>query len=130
MTKSEQMARVRSRDTSPEMRLRKELSDRGVRYRLHRGDLTGSPDLYVGRLTLAVFVNGFFWHGHQCSRGRRPKSNEEFWSAKIDRNQERDAQAIRGLGCLGIESVTIWTCEISECGETAERIATRYKESA
>lgn len=130
MTKSEQMARVRSRDTEPELRLRKELTDRGVRYRLHRHDLPGSPDFFVGRLKLAVFVNGCFWHGHQCSRGRRPKSNEVFWDAKIDRNRERDAQAIRGLECLGIESVIIWTCEISKFGETAERIAARYKESA
>ena len=130
MTKSEQMARVRSRDTAPEMRLRKELSKRGVRYRLHRDDLPGSPDVYIGRLRLAVFVNGCFWHGHECSRGRRPKSNEGFWNAKIDRNRERDSEAIRALEGLGIEILTLWTCGISDCGLKAERIAARYKETA
>lgn len=126
MTKSEQMARVRSRNTAPELRLRKELWKRGVHYRLHRSDLPGSPDVYVGRLRLAVFVNGCFWHGHKCSRGKRPTSNEQFWNAKIERNCNRDTDAIRSLERLGIESLTLWTCDILDFGTMAERIATRY----
>jgi DNA mismatch endonuclease (patch repair protein) len=126
MTKSEQMARVRSRDTAPEMLLRKALSQRGVRYRLHRKDIPGKPDVYIGRLRLAIFVNGCFWHGHDCRRGRRPATNALFWNAKIERNRERDAEVLQRLSELGIEAVTLWLCRLTEFDKRAERISKRY----
>lgn len=126
-TKSEQMASVRSRDTGPELALRSLLTQRGVRYRLHRKDLPGRPDVYVPRLHLALFVNGCFWHGHDCSRGRRPATNVEFWDAKIARNIERDAAARRALMDRGIEARVLWTCCANEFERVADEIAEHYR---
>jgi DNA mismatch endonuclease (patch repair protein) len=127
MNKSEQMARVRSRDTEPELRLRRELSHRGVRYRLHRKDLPGKPDVYIGRLRLAIFVNGCFWHGHDCSRGKRPATNTAFWNAKIDRNRDRDLRVGRELAERGIESLTLWQCALRDWDVVAASVADRYR---
>lgn len=126
MNKSEQMARVRSRDTAPELFVRRALSRLGVRYRLHPKGLPGTPDVYVGRLRLAIFVNGCFWHGHECPRGKRPSTNTEFWNAKIERNRARDAQVVRELAEQGIESLTVWQCVMRECDAIAAAIALRY----
>lgn len=127
LTKSEQMSRVHSRDTKPEMVLRKALSVRGVRYRLHRRDLPGTPDLYIGRLRLAVFVNGCFWHGHDCPRGKMPSSNVEFWHTKIEKNKARDEQTKTALDTLGIESLILWTCRIGQFDQAVENITRRYR---
>jgi len=126
VTKSEQMARVRSRDTEPEIAIRRLLTERGIRYRLHRKDLPGKPDVYVGRLRLAIFVNGCFWHGHDCPRGKRPVTNTEFWNTKIDRNVERDASTFGALHDRGIEAVVLWTCATASYASTADQIAKRY----
>jgi DNA mismatch endonuclease (patch repair protein) len=120
------MSRVRTRDTEPELRLRRELYKQGVRYRLHRKDLPGTPDIYVPRLRLAIFVNGCFWHGHNCTRGRRPSSNTDFWNTKIDRNRVRDVQVERALGTLGIEFMAVWQCTVREFDSIASAIAKRY----
>lgn len=85
--------------------------------------------LYIARLRLAIFVNGCFWHGHECSRGKMPKSNKTFWDNKIERNRERDANAIHDLEHLGVATLIIRTCNISDRGPTAERIASRYREA-
>ena len=127
LTKSEQMARVHSRDTKPEMLVRKALSERGVRYRLHRRDIPGKPDVYIGRLRLAVFVNGCFWHGHDCRRGKAPSSNVAFWREKIEKNKVRDERTKAALDELGIESLILWTCRIGDFVAAAERIAQRYQ---
>lgn len=127
MNKSEQMARVRSRGTAPEIAVRKALSRVGVRYRLHRKDLPGTPDVYVGRLRLAIFVNGCFWHGHDCPRGKRPATNADFWYAKIERNRERDATVTRELAERGIESLTVWQCDLRYCDAVASTVAERYR---
>jgi DNA mismatch endonuclease (patch repair protein) len=111
LSKSEQMARVHSRDTKPEMLLRKALSERGVRYRLHRKDIPGTPDVYIPRLHLAVFVNGCFWHGHDC-----------------EKNRARDERTQAALGELGLEHLILWTCRIGEFVAAAEHIAQRYRE--
>jgi len=126
LTKSEQMARVRSRDTFPERALRAALTRLGVRYRLHRKQLPGTPDIYISRVRLAIFVNGCFWHGHDCLRGRSPATNVVFWTAKIDRNVERDADAVNRLRGLGIHSATVWQCEIGACDAFARRVANHY----
>jgi DNA mismatch endonuclease (patch repair protein) len=126
MNKSEQMSRVRSCGTQPELYLRRALWKRGVRYRLHRKDLPGRPDLYVARLRLAIFVNGCFWHGHDCPRGRRPSTNITFWNAKINRNRDRDLENIRILCERGIVSLTLWTCWLKDFDRFADEIELRY----
>lgn len=126
-SKSEQMSRVRSRDTGPERLMRQELSQRGVHYRLHRRDLPGRPDIYIGRLHLAIFINGCFWHGHTCRRGKRPASNVQFWDAKIARNMERDAAALRALAERGITTLVVWTCAIGDFSTIATRVARQYR---
>jgi len=126
LSKSEQMARVRSRDTRPEKLVRSILSNLGVRYRLHRKELPGRPDIYISRLRLAVFVNGCFWHNHDCARGRKPKTNVKFWHKKIRRNRARDRKALEGLRSIGVTAVTLWTCEYPKFEPLCRRIARHY----
>lgn len=130
LPKGEQMRRIRSRDTAPERVVRSMLASLGVRYRLQRRDLPGKPDLYVPRLHLAIFVNGCFWHGHDCPRGKRPASNAVFWNDKIDKNQARDERTKAALDALGIESLIVWTCRINDFAREAEEIARRYRSNA
>ncbi len=124
------MARVRSRDTQPELALRSLLSRCGLRYRLHRKDLPGKPDIYIGRLRLAIFVNGCFWHGHDCPRAKLPSSNAAFWQEKIGRNRERDARSIRELGSRGIDALTLWQCTMRDWEGAARRLTAEYQKGA
>jgi DNA mismatch endonuclease (patch repair protein) len=121
------MARVRSRDTQPELLVRRLLSGQGVRYRLHRKDLPGRPDIYLGRLRLAVFVNGCFWHGHKCRRGRRPKSNVEFWNEKINRNIARDRRTVKDLRTHDVSPLILWLCRADDFPRVCKDIARRYR---
>ena len=109
------MRRVRARDTTPELAVRKLLTRMGLRYRLHRKDLPGSPDVaMIGRKT-AIFVHGCFWHGHDCRRGaRQPKANADYWIAKIARNRARDAASIVALEAMGWRAVVVWECELKD----------------
>ena len=127
LTKSEQMACVASKHTQPELFVRRALWRLGVRYHLHRKDLPGCPDLYVPRLRLAVFVNGCFWHGHDCSKGRAPKSNVAFWRSKLDRNIERDTRALSSLSERKVESLVVWACELGTFDRCARDIQSRYQ---
>lgn len=106
------MRAVKSTDTTPEMIVRRLVHGLGYRYRLQRNDLPGKPDLtFVGRRKI-VMVNGCFWHGHDCTRGaRQPKSNSDYWKAKIGRNVARDAVNLAALQQLGWDVLTIWECE-------------------
>ena len=109
------MARVRGRDTGPELAVRRLLTRQGVRYRLHRADLPGRPDMALGPRRLAIFVHGCFWHGHDCPRGaRKPKQNAAFWEAKLARNVARDAGNIDTLAALGWRSLVVWECELRD----------------
>lgn len=106
------MRAVRSKDTAPEMLVRKLLHAAGYRFRLHRKDLPGSPDLAFPGRRKVIFVHGCFWHGHQCKRGnRQPKANAEYWLAKIARNQARDQKAITALNAEGWGSMIVWECQ-------------------
>ena len=118
------MARVRGKDTGPELKLRRLLTDLGLRYRLHRRDLPGCPDVaFIGRRT-AVFVHGCFWHGHDCRRGARaPKQNGAYWSAKIARNRARDGEVAARLGALGWRRLVVWECELRDEGALRARLA-------
>ena len=109
------MARVKAKDTRPEMKVRKALTGLGARYRLHRKDLPGSPDIVLPGRRLAIFVHGCFWHGHDCARGARvPKANRDYWVAKVGRNRARDAASRAALAALGWRVETIWECDLKD----------------
>jgi DNA mismatch endonuclease, patch repair protein len=107
------MQAVKSKNTGPEMEVRRLLHAAGYRYRLHRRDLPGSPDLvFVGRRKV-IFVHGCFWHGHNCERGARiPKTNAEYWIEKVARNRGRDEIVLKQLQIEGWESLTLWECQL------------------
>ena len=108
------MASVRSANTKPEWTVRRTLFAAGFRYRLHRRDLPGSPDLVLSGLRAVVFVHGCFWHGHDCRRGARmPATNVEYWQQKIGRNRKRDRKNARLLRAQGWSVYTIWECKAS-----------------
>jgi len=104
------MAAVRGKDTGPERAVRAALFSAGYRYRLHRRNLPGSPDIVLPRHRTVVFVHGCFWHGHDCARGRRPASNVAFWNAKLDRNLARDRANRAALEGAGWTVAIIWEC--------------------
>ena len=114
MTRSEMMSRVRSKDTKPEIAVRSALHRAGLRFRLHRRDLPGTPDIVLPSHGIIVMVNGCFWHGHACGRSRTPKTNTEFWSSKITRNMERDVRVLNDLRDLGWKCVVVWECKIDD----------------
>ena len=105
------MAAIHSKDTKPEMIVRKGLWSRGFRYRLNSPKLPGHPDLVLKKYRTCIFVNGCFWHGHEgCCK--IPNTNREFWVAKIKRNQERDIETQKRLAEMGWHCITIWECEL------------------
>jgi DNA mismatch endonuclease (patch repair protein) len=115
--RSEIMRAVKSRDTNPEMIVRRLVHRLGYRYRLHRQDLPGKPDLTFPGRRKVVFMHGCFWHGHDCARGARvPKNNRDYWTAKIARNQARDANECERLRAMGWSVLTVWECEIKDLG--------------
>lgn len=118
------MARVRGRDTKPELIVRRLLHALGYRYRLTLSSLPGRPDIAFTRRRAAIFVHGCFWHGHDCARGARaPKANAAYWSAKIARNRARDARVTGELAALGWRSLTVWECELRDRTALRERLA-------
>ena len=109
------MRRVKGRDTTPELKVRRALTRLGARYRLHRKDLPGAPDIVLPGRRLAVFVHGCFWHGHDCARGaREPKANAEYWRGKIGRNRTRDAANQARLAELGWRAEVLWECDLKD----------------
>ena len=123
LNRSAIMRAVRSKNTSPELKVRKLLRPIASGYRLHRGDVPGNPDIaYIGR-KLAIFVHGCFWHGHDCKRGARaPKSNAEYWRAKIARNRARDADHRKALQQAGWRALVIWECELPQADKVERRL--------
>lgn len=107
------MSRVRGKNTAPELAVRRALHAAGYRYRIHRKDLSGRPDIVLPRYRIVVFVHGCFWHGHSCKRGKLPQTNESFWEGKIARNRQRDDEATSTLTRDGWEVVTIWQCDLN-----------------
>ena len=106
------MSKVRSRNSMPELYVRRMVWGEGFRYRLHVKKLPGTPDLTLTKYRLAVFVHGCFWHQHSCPRAKRPASNRGYWDRKLDGNLERDARHRARLEELGWQVVTIWECEL------------------
>ncbi|MDB5475420.1 MAG: G:T-mismatch repair endonuclease [Phenylobacterium sp.] len=118
------MRRVKGRDTGPELAVRRALTAFGARYRLHRKDLPGKPDIVMPGRRLALFVHGCFWHGHDCPRGARvPKANRDYWVGKVARNRARDATSRAALEALGWRVETIWECELKDAAALRERLA-------
>jgi len=117
------MARVKGRDTAPELKARRLLRAMGLGYRLHRKDLPGAPDIVLPRAKVAVFVHGCFWHGHDCARGARiPKQNRDYWTAKIGRNRARDLKTGAALQALGWRPLILWECEMKDEASLRARI--------
>ena len=117
------MRRVKGRDTSPERTVRRALTALGARYRLHRKDLPGSPDIVMPGRRLALFVHGCFWHGHDCARGARvPKANRDYWTGKVARNRARDARVRAALEAQGWRVETLWECELKDEPALRERL--------
>jgi DNA mismatch endonuclease (patch repair protein) len=109
------MQAVKSKDTAPELLVRSLAHRMGYRFRLHRKDLPGKPDLVFPGRRKAIFVHGCFWHGHDCARGARvPKENRAYWLKKISRNRERDHASMAGLTDLGWKIKVIWECELKD----------------
>lgn len=112
-TRSRTMRAVKGKDTTPELIVRRMVHAMGYRFRLHRKDLPGKPDLVFPKFRKAIFVHGCFWHGHDCARGARiPKANAEYWRSKITRNGLRDTANIVALKSLGWRTAIIWECEL------------------
>jgi DNA mismatch endonuclease (patch repair protein) len=122
--RSANMARIRSSNTKPEMLVRRMVHGLGYRYRLHRRDLPGKPDLVFVARKKIIFVHGCYWHGHGCRvGGTGAKSNQDYWGPKIAGNKVRDAAAVAALGGLGWKILVIWECETRD----GTRLATRLR---
>ncbi|RQS61183.1 very short patch repair endonuclease [Burkholderia sp. Bp8984] len=129
--RSERMARIRGKDTFPELTLRKILHRMGFRYRLHNKKIPGRPDIVLPKLRSVVFVHGCFWHRHEgCRIATLPKSNTQFWIEKFERNMARDARVKIELEDLGWRVFIVWECELSSAAkalETGEHLAKELK---
>lgn len=106
------MSRIRSKDTKPEMLIRRGLHARGLRYRLHGAAIPGKPDMVFSKHRAVVFVHGCFWHGHGCSLFRWPQTRAEFWKTKITRNMERDRTVRSALTAAGWRTIVVWECAL------------------
>lgn len=122
------MSRVRGKHTTPEMRVRRAAHSLGLRFRLHRKDLPGKPDLVFPKHRLALFVHGCFWHRHSgCPKASTPKSNASYWLEKFGQNAARDAQIVELLTSLGWTVSTIWECETKIPEVLAERLRETFR---
>jgi DNA mismatch endonuclease (patch repair protein) len=118
------MRAVKSNDTSVELAVRRIAHNLGYRYRLHRRDLPGKPDLVFPGRRKVIFVHGCFWHQHQgCNRSRTPKSNQNYWQPKLQRNVERDARVQAELVDMGWDLLIVWECEVKNAELLKERLS-------
>ena len=119
------MSRVKSKDTKPEILLRKSFWKRGLRYRVNEVKLPGKPDIVIPKYRTVIFVHGCFWHGHKnCKKASIPATNTEFWKAKITRNQQRDQEVWRQLEAKGWSVIIVWECQLKKAvlEETIARV--------
>lgn len=115
--RSERMSRIRGKDSKPELVVRRLVHGMGFRYRLHRKDVPGKPDLVFGSRKKVIFVHGCFWHRHNdsaCKLSRLPKSRLDFWLPKLERNAERDAENSARLKALGWDEMIVWECQVTK----------------
>ena len=114
MDRSENMRAIRGKDTKPELEVRRLVHGLGYRFRLHRADLPGKPDLVFSARRKVIFVHGCFWHSHACKSGLIPNSNRDFWLPKLRQNKARDARNIDALAQQGWKVLVIWECELKD----------------
>lgn len=117
------MQSVGQRNTGPEVTVRRALHRLGYRFRLHRKSLPGRPDIVFPSRRKVVFIHGCFWHGHNCAKGRLPKSRLEYWIPKIETNKVRDERNVNELRKAGWESLVVWQCELARIDETVGTIS-------
>jgi DNA mismatch endonuclease (patch repair protein) len=121
--RSENMRRIKSKDTKPERQVRSLLSSCGYRYRLHRADLPGCPDIVFPKKAKAIFVHGCFWHMHgRCTAGRFPRSRLDYWVPKLLRNKKRDTTARARLRRMGWSVLVVWECELDRPNLLTKRL--------
>jgi DNA mismatch endonuclease (patch repair protein) len=127
--RSANMAKVRGKDTGPELVVRRVAHGLGLRFRLHRRDLPGRPDLVFARYHLAVFVHGCFWHRHEnCKRATMPGTRAGFWEAKFKSTVERDARQQSALEVAGWRVLTLWECDLKDRTQLAEQLLANTRE--
>lgn len=118
------MSRIKGKDTTPEMAVRRVVHGMGYRYRLHRRDLPGTPDIVLTRHKKIIFVHGCFWHMHNCKKGKStPATNAEFWEKKRTENRERDKRNIAALKKMGWQVLVVWECQVKKPEQVRERVA-------
>jgi DNA mismatch endonuclease, patch repair protein len=123
MDRRENMRAIRSKDTHPELAVRSLVHRLGYRFRLHRTDLPGKPDLVFISRHKVIFVHGCFWHSHKgCKVAHVPKSNLKYWGPKLERNRARDAKHVKALTIAGWQTLIIWECEVRSSVDLSERI--------
>lgn len=123
MDRSENMRAIRSKGMRPELAVRSLVHRLGYRFRLHRKDLPGKPDLVFASRRKVIFVHGCFWHSHQgCKAAHVPKSNVNYWGPKLDRNQARDSKNIKALAAAGWKALVIWECDTANETTLSKRV--------
>ena len=111
------------KNTKPELVVRSLLHKMGYRFRLHRKDLPGKPDIILPKYKKIIFVHGCFWHGHtDCPRAKRPSTNKEFWNEKLDKNMARDKATVSSLKRLGWDVLIVWTCEVKDAEKLKNKL--------
>ena len=128
MDRSENMRRIRSKGMLPELAVRSLVHRMGFRFRLHRKDLPGKPDLVFASRRRVIFVHGCFWHAHDCRVAHTPKSNAAYWGPKLERNRARDTRNVDTLRAAGWKSLVVWECEMKSERRLEKRIAAFLKE--
>lgn len=129
------MSAIRHQNTKPELLIRSELHKRGLRFRIHRKDLPGKPDIVLPRFNTVIFINGCFWHGHECHLFHWPKTRETFWRNKIGGNVIRDSKNSEKLLTGGYRVLTVWECAIKgkhkiDTNELTDRVSNWIKSSS
>lgn len=121
--RSKIMSKIKGKDTRPEKVVRSLLHQMGYRFRLHRRDLPGNPDIVLPKHKKVIFVHGCFWHGHDgCPRAKRPSTNKKFWNEKLTKNIERDKKNQKELLKLGWQPLVVWQCQIKDLENLNEKI--------
>ena len=122
MDRSANMRAIRSKDMKPELSVRSLVHRLGYRFRIHKKDLPGKPDLVFGSRRKVIFVHGCFWHVHNCRKAHTPKSNIEYWQPKLQRNMVRDLKNLKALSEAGWETLIVWECEIERGLDLEDRL--------